>query len=84
MASVLNIKDKETHDLAAQLARAEGKTLAQVVKEALREKLEREGDRHSGLAKRLMDLGAECAKLPVFDPRSDDEIMGYDEFGVPR
>ncbi len=84
MATVLNIKDKETHDLATQLARAEGKSLAQVVKEALREKLEREGDRSSSLAKRLMDLGAECSQLPVLDPRSDDEIMGYDEVGVPR
>ena len=25
-----------------------------------------------------------CASLPVLDPRSPDEIVGYDEFGVPR
>ena len=84
MASVLNIKDAETHDLAAELARAEGKTLAQVVKEALREKLDRTRDRRGGLAQQLMELGKECSKLPVLDTRSDDEIIGYDEFGVPR
>jgi antitoxin VapB len=84
MAAVLNIKDAETHALAAQLAQAEGKTLAQVVKEALREKLDRTVDKRGGLADRIMALAEECSKLPVLDSRTPDEIMGYDEFGVPR
>ena len=84
MAAVLNIKDSETHQLASELAKAEGKTLAQVVKEALREKLERQRDQCGRLADRLMRLGAECAKLPVLDPRTPDELIGYDEHGVPR
>jgi hypothetical protein len=29
-------------------------------------------------------LGKECAALPDFDTRSADDIIGYDEFGVPR
>ncbi|MEQ1885267.1 MAG: type II toxin-antitoxin system VapB family antitoxin [Bryobacteraceae bacterium] len=84
MASVLNIKDAETHALAAKLARIEGKSLAQVVKEALREKLRRQRDHKRGLADRLMEIGGECARLPVLDHRSPDEILGYDDLGVPR
>lgn len=84
MPAVLNIKDAEAHALAQELAKAEGKTLTQVVKEALREKLERDHDRRGRLADRLMEIGARCAALPVLDPRSPDEIIGYDEFGVPR
>jgi antitoxin VapB len=82
MASVLNIKDAETHAMAAELAKAEGTTLAQAVKDALQEKLRRRQDQ--GLAEWIMALAGECSKLPVLDPRSDDEIIGYDEFGVPR
>ena len=40
--AVLNIKDAEAHALAAELARRTGHSLTQVVKEALRERLERE------------------------------------------
>jgi antitoxin VapB len=84
MPSVLNIKDAEAHALAARLARIEGKSLTEVVKEALREKLDRQRDQRHGLADRLMEIAAECGKLPVIDARSPDEIIGYDEYGVPR
>ena len=84
MSGVLNIKDPEAHALAAKLARMEGKSLTDVVKEALREKLDRRRDHRHGLADRLMEMGAECRKLPVLDARSPEEIIGYDEFGVPR
>lgn len=84
MSGVLNIKDAEAHAMAAKLARIEGKSLTDVVKDALREKLDRQRDQRHGLADRLMEIGAECAKLPVIDPRSPDEIIGYDELGVPR
>ena len=84
MAAVLNIKDIEAHDLAVELATLEGKSLTQVVKEALREKRDREWDHRRGLARRLMEIGAQCAKLPVLDARTPDEIIGYDEIGVPR
>jgi antitoxin VapB len=81
MATVLNIKDAETHALAQELAALEHKSLTQAVKDALREKLARERDQRGGLAARLMAIGEECSKLPVLDPRTPDEIIGYDEFG---
>ena len=84
MPAVLNIKDAEAHALASKLARIEGKSLTEVVKEALREKLDRHRDHKHGLADRLMEIGAQGSALPVHDPRSPDEIIGYDEFGIPR
>jgi predicted transcriptional regulator len=31
----------------------------------------------------LMAIGQSFSALQVVDPRSDDEIMGYDNFGLP-
>ena len=29
-------------------------------------------------------ISRQIAALPVLDSRTDDEILGYDEFGIPR
>jgi antitoxin VapB len=79
---VLNIKDPEAYTLAAQLAQEEGKSLTQVVREALQEKRDRNRDQRRGLAARIKRIAEECSKLPVLDPRTPDEIMGYDENGL--
>jgi antitoxin VapB len=42
------------------------------------------GDRDSSLADELDAIARRCAALPVVDARSADEIIGYDEHGVPR
>jgi antitoxin VapB len=36
------------------------------------------------LADDLDEIALHCSTLPVRDPRSDDEIMAYDEHGLPR
>jgi len=85
--AVLNIKDAEAHALAAELARRTGHSLTQVVKEALRERLERERSsprRTDRLVERAMELGRRISSRPVLDPRSPDEIIGYDDSGLPR
>jgi antitoxin VapB len=35
-------------------------------------------------ADELEEIAEHCASLPVLDSRSDDEIVGYDERGLPR
>ncbi|HEX4112697.1 MAG TPA: helix-turn-helix domain-containing protein [Stellaceae bacterium] len=51
----------------------------------LRREMERRlRSKQPGLAERLMEIGRHCASLPVLDNRTDDEILGYDEFGIPR
>ena len=84
---ILNIKDPEAHTLAVELARRTGQSLTQVVKEALRERLARErltSPAQQRLVERVLDLGRRASSRPVVDARRKDEILGYDEHGVPR
>ena len=82
----LSLKDPETDRLAREVARLTGETLTQAVRKALAERLERErlrrGMPKKGLAEQLNELALECASLPVYDTRSPDEIIGYDENGM--
>ena len=46
-------------------------------------KLKSEDAEGSGVGTELADLGALIRRLPVLDPRPVDEILGYDENGLP-
>lgn len=84
--AVLNIKDAEAHALAVELSRRTGQTLTQVVKDALRDRLAREparGGAQRRLVARVMELGHRASSRPVIDPRTPEEILGYDEIGAP-
>lgn len=83
MVMHLNIKNDEAHRLVSELARLTGETLTSAVTTALRETLERKRQRRDGVAERLMEIGRCYAALPDRDPRSADEIIGYDENGLP-
>lgn len=80
----LNIKNDEAHELATELARLTGETLTSAVTLALRERLARERRRRNPeiMAARLMKIGNRYAALPD-SGRSPDEILGYDEHGLP-
>ncbi len=82
----LNIKNKETHRLIEQLARTTGENMTEAVTEAVREKLERvRRQRKSGLAKRLVEIGKDCAAHLKEPYRSVDHgDLLYDENGLPR
>ena len=83
----LSIKSDEADRLARQVASLTGESLTEAITTSLRQRLERERRRRGkrgGLAERLNRIAKECAALPDVDPRSPEEIIGYDEFGVPR
>lgn len=82
----LNIKDSETHSLAKQLAGMTGETLTQAVRQAVQERLARARAARDGtsLADELDHIALHCASLPQRDGRSPDDIIGYDERGIPR
>ena len=84
--STLSIKDAEAYGMTRELAKLTGKSMTEVVRESLREELKRERRRHPDPAalERIKEITRRCAALPVLDPRTDDEIVGYDEWGVPR
>jgi antitoxin VapB len=82
----LNIKDPQTEEAIRELAAATGEGLTAAVKGAVEEKLRRVR-RHKGsrsLKDEILAIGAHCASLPVLDDRTPDEILGYDENGLPR
>ena len=82
----LNIRNPETEELAKTLAKLTGETKTQAVTKALRDRLERVRRRLSGrrLADELDEIALHSASLPILDARDADEILGYDESGLPR
>jgi antitoxin VapB len=36
------------------------------------------------LIRRMEDLSVRAGARPIVDPRSPDELLGYDEFGLPK
>lgn len=83
---MLTIKDPEADRLARKLAELTGETITSTVRTALRERLERVTGRSRvrALADELDEIALRCAALPVLDDRPMDEILGYDEHGLPR
>lgn len=82
----LSIKDPETEQLARELARLTGENITTATKRAIEEKLRRVG-RHSRkavLLEDLADIRRRWSALPVLDNRSSEDILGYDEHGLPR
>jgi antitoxin VapB len=83
----LSIKDPEADRLARDLAQRTGESITQAVITALRERLVREQRKDEAidsLVDEVMDIGRHCAALPLLDARSPDEIIGYDEHGLPH
>jgi antitoxin VapB len=83
---VLSIKDPEADRLARQLARLTGASITESVKAALRDRLEHEQRRRGRQIDRarIDRIVSGIAALPVVDARSPDELIGYDEAGLPR
>jgi antitoxin VapB len=81
----LSIKHPEADRLARALAAQTGESLTEAIISALRERLIRQQARRRGirLSQTLMDIGKRCAALPVVDARPAEEILGYDDHGVP-
>jgi antitoxin VapB len=82
----LNIRNELTEQLASALAKLTGETKTEAVTQALRERLERvrRARARKRLADELDEIALHCAARPSLDRRSGDEILGYDENGLPR
>jgi antitoxin VapB len=83
----LSIKDPEADRLAREVARITGETITQAVVTSLRERLakvERTPAEIDAIVEDAMAIVRHAASLPVLDDRTADEIIGYDEFGLPR
>ena len=81
----LNIRNAETERLAAEVASMTGESKSEAVRRALEDRLRRLRHDQVGrpLPQELDEIALRCASLPVLDDREPDEVLGYDESGVP-
>jgi antitoxin VapB len=82
----LSIKDTETERLARQVARETDESLTEAIRRSLKERLQRLRRRsHARVTReKLNDIFRRIDALPNLDTRTEDEILGYDEHGLPR
>ena len=82
------IKKPEAEAKIRELAARTGETITDAVEHAVDARLAKLGPppQRKGRVdhKKLAELLAYFDALPVDDPRSADEIIGYDENGVPK
>jgi antitoxin VapB len=81
----LNIKHPEADRLARILAQATGESITDAVLTALRERLQRETGRREPAALRedIRRIQQRFLRARRTDLPSADEIIGYDEHGLP-
>lgn len=82
----LSIKSMEVERMARELAEKTGESLTRAIQRALQERLDRvKRERRSQIVvSQLQEILRRVDQLPVLDSRSPDQILGYDEHGLPR
>jgi antitoxin VapB len=82
----ISLKDPEADRLARAVAARTGETLTEAIVVALRERLARLGGRgrRRRLREELREIAERCSRLPTLDARTAEEILGYDNEGLPR
>jgi antitoxin VapB len=82
----LNIKNDETHRLVQALAEETGETLTEAVTVAVRERLEslQRKRRRREVVQSVREIQEFVQRLPDRDQRSAEEILGYDDYGLPQ
>jgi len=82
----LSIKDPETERLARSLAQLTGENITTATKRAIEERLRRIGSasRKTALLEEMAEIRRRWSEMAVADRRTPEEILGYDEHGLPR
>ncbi len=81
----LSIKDPEADRLVRELAAATGESITEAARKAFEERLHRVRARTGTSADRarVREIIERARARKVADTRSDDDILGYDERGLP-
>lgn len=82
----LSIKDPATERLARDLARKTGENITTATRRALEERLHKVSSRprEKLMLEDLAEIRRRWAAMRQIDRRSADEILDYDENGLPR
>ncbi len=84
----LSLKNRELEETARELAFVSGLSITEALLEGAKRELKRQKDlkafKPTTTWERIQEIQREYAALPDREPRlTDDEILGYDEFGIP-
>jgi antitoxin VapB len=81
----LNIKHPEADRLARALARTTGESITDAVLTAIKERLQRETGRGDpdAVRRNIREIQKRFAAKRGADRRTPDEVIGYDEHGLP-
>jgi antitoxin VapB len=81
----INIKHDRYEQAIRELAASRGLSLTDAIGMAVRNELERdrEAQRKSDFMAQVREAQAIYAAAPIRDHRTPDEIIGYDEHGLP-
>lgn len=82
----LSIKNETTERLARQVADETGESITEAIQRSLEERWERLKARRRNriLSRQIEDILQRVDVMPTLDDRSADEILGYDDHGLPR
>jgi antitoxin VapB len=83
----LSIRNREVERLARSLAKHRGVSMTEAIRQALAHELSQEDVRpelhEESRLQRMLEIARSAASLPIVDDRSEDEILGYDDHGIP-
>ncbi len=78
----LSIKNDDVEKLARELASLRGISITEAIKQSLETTIAAEKSEQDALFHELIAISDRVAALPR-NELTDDEILGYDEFGAP-
>lgn len=81
----LSIKNAETEAIARRLAELTGETITEAIQKSLEERyarMQKKRDNAKLLAE-LHEIALRCSQRPIISDMTADEILGYDEQGIP-
>ncbi len=80
---IILIDNPETEKLIWELTLLTGETVDGLLMKVLNDFKKQKREARRPNKDRLLEIAKECAALPVHDNRTPDEIIGYDENGLP-
>jgi antitoxin VapB len=82
----ISIKSVEAERLAREISARTGESLTTAIQKALEERLNRLKNHRKKqiLTTQLEDILRRVDEMPTRDSRTEDEILGYDEHGLPH
>jgi antitoxin VapB len=82
----ISIKSIEAERMAREIASKTGESITGAIQQALKERLERlkQQRRSEIMTNQLEEIVKRVQQLPILDARTPEEIIGYDEQGLPK